>query len=121
MPDAKIRIESGRNSDGLSMRIVDDVSGETLASFRLDAEEAFRVFGGAHETIDGKISGHLDRVGKTMRHESITYRREGYSADRDGLLRDAEDQARTEHPDWDSYSARFSNDARIIVTMRRWA
>lgn len=120
MPEAKLEIMGGRSSDGLTVTIRDRISGVTLASFRLDAEQAWKFTGGTVLQVDGEVSSRLDRVGKTMQHDSVTLDRASYSGDRELMLRNAEQNAKDNHPYWETYSARFSNDGRIVVVMRRW-
>jgi hypothetical protein len=119
----RIRIESGRGSNDLRISVRDQISGTTLAQFTLTAEQYFTMAGGGHVDLDGKISEHLDRVGKSEEVEVVHYGHDDLRASTyDGMLADAEQMARADRPGWDTYSSRRGGggSTRITVTLRRW-
>lgn len=122
MNQTEIRIESGRNSDGLRIYVKDEVSGVMLAGFTLDAQEAWDLIGGGVIHVEGIVTDHLERVGKTMQHAQEVYhaRHDLPGSTYDQLVADAEQAARADRPGWDEYSGRRNNTGGVTVTLRKW-
>jgi hypothetical protein len=117
----EIRIECGVNSDGIRVEIVDPLSSVTVAGFNLDPEQIWQMMRGGIIHAEGEISSVLDRVGKTMTHESIVVPTEAIAAstykDREAA---GERWARKNHPGWDSYSAHKNSSGGVRVIARKW-
>ena len=120
----KVEIDSGRmgNTGGLHITIVDDASRETLVRVALTPEQAWAVMGGTVLRIEANVSPNLDRVGKPMVTQTVTYPSPSFT---DGLSDEEEmgvavDRARSEHPDWQEYRPRRRNNRDIDVVMYRW-
>lgn len=121
MAKAKLRVETGRSTDQLSVRILDDVSGMCLASFSLDPKELWSFQGGSQVRVDGTHTDHFDRVGKQMEADSEEYGREALKASTyDQMVNDAEQMARADRPGWDQYDGRRTNRGSVYVALRRW-
>jgi hypothetical protein len=122
MTETSFTVETGRSSEGLSVRILDEISRTLLASFRLDAEQAWAITGGGIVHVSGEISARLDRVGKLMRNESATYSIRQLNHVKYGEQEaEAARLAKAEHPGWDSYEARRHRGGLAIkVVMRKW-
>ena len=123
MRRTKLVLETGRSTDRVTVRVMDEVSGQTIVSFVLDPEQAFAFLGGAYVEIDGEVTENFDRVGKTMRTDSVVYTSADLKASTyDQQLGDAEAMARADRPGWDTYSAhrRGGGYGAVQVTMRKW-
>lgn len=115
------RIETGSHTNGLSVRITDDKSGQTIASFQLDSAQVFDLVRGAMFDIEASITNHLDRIGKTMVTERVEVPADVlkgvHYSDRESY---GERWAQYNHPGWASYDARRNNMAGVNVVMRKW-
>lgn len=122
MRKTKLVLETGRGTDRVTVRVDDEISGTTIVSFTLDPEQTFAFLGGTYQEIDGEITERFDRVGKTMRTDSVVYSSNDLKASTyDQQLGDAEAMARADRPGWDVYSAhRRGGYGAVQVTMRRW-
>lgn len=121
MRKTKLVLSTGRGTDRLTVRVEDEISGTSIVSFELDPDTVWRFLGGSHVEIDGMITEHFDRVGKTMRTDSVVYDRKALSASTyDQQLDDAEQLARADRPGWETYSPRRTNTGVVHVTLRRW-
>ena len=123
MRKTNLRLETGRATDCITVRVEDEISGTTIVSFTLDPEQTFALLGGTSQHIDGQITEHFDRVGKTMRVDSVVYTQQDLRASTyDQAEGDAEQLARADRPGWDTYSAhrRGGGYGAVQVTMRRW-
>lgn len=123
MRKTKLVLETRRGTDRLSVRVVDEVSRTMIASFELKPEDMWAFLGGAYVEIDGEITDHFDRVGKTMVNESVIVTRDQLKAStHDQQEADALQLVRADRPGWDEYEARRrgGGSGSIQVVMRRW-
>lgn len=121
MTKTNFRIETGSSTDGVHVRITEDISGVTIASFRLTGAEAFDFLRGSTIQADGVISDNLDRIGKTMVNESVEVpAAEIQDVDYNKRTEAGERWARFNHPGWDVYDARRTNTAGVKVILRKW-
>lgn len=118
------QISSSRGGQDSSLRIEirDNASRELLAQFRLDPEQAWKLTGGATVYADVHVSPNLHRLGKQMVNDSVIYPVSSFdrSAEREEMLREAEERASADRPGWHTYSARATNTGGVQVIMRRW-
>lgn len=129
MTERKFTVETGHWHDnhgehGMSLRIQDALSGVTLVSLQLSAEQAYDFVRGSHQELPGDQSSNLDRVGKQMVNDSVTYERqdlgEAFWNDRDATLAKAVEMAKADLPGWESYEPRHTNRAGVTVVVRKW-
>lgn len=124
MTTRTFRINSGVNEDGLRLIISDDTSTEVVAKFELDPAQLFSLLKGGHAEVDGEMSSHLDRLGKTMLVESVDVPREFTDRiqfrDRDAKLDAGKVWVEGNHPGWDTYSPRHTNTGTVRVILRKW-
>lgn len=128
MTERKFTVETGHwnnnhGEHGMSLRIQDALSGVTLVSLQLSAEQAYDFVRGSHQELPGDQSPNLDRVGKTMVNDSVTYESRhlgGWNTERDAKLTLAVTMAKTDMPGWDSYEPRHTNSAGVTVVVRKW-
>jgi hypothetical protein len=123
MPELPIRVETGRGTDDLRVYIKDRSSGVMLAGFTLSPEQIRTMLGGGHVDVDKAVmTGHFERVGKTMETETIIVTRDQLkSSTYDQMITDGEQLVRADRPGWDEYDGRRQNTGHIMVVMRRWA
>lgn len=117
------RIESGANEDGLRIGVQDAASGETLAQVILNHEQLWAMLRGGSIRLEGRMTDHLDRVGKTMVNDMVEAPKgvvQAVGYDRDARLEAAANWARTEHPGWDTYAPRHTNTGGVRVVLRKW-
>jgi hypothetical protein len=83
MPNRPVRIEIGspssqdsRDEGHVTLHAVDAMSGEVLVDLKMTSGLFWRLCQGGSRTQMGFVSGHLERVGKSQHHESITVPRE---------------------------------------------
>jgi hypothetical protein len=121
MHKTKLVLETGRATDRLTVRIRDEVSRTMIASFDLTPELWWQTCGGGTVDVEGMITDHFDRVGKTMEVTSEEFSHEDLAASTyDQQLADAEMATRADRPGWDEYNARRTNAGTVHVTLRRW-
>lgn len=123
MKKTKLVLETGRGTDRLSVRVIDDESRTMIVQFDLEPGNMWAFLGGAYVEIDGQVTEDFDRVGKTMKTDSVIYSQQDLKASTyDQQLEDAEAMARADRPGWDVYSAHRQGGGygRVQVTLRRW-
>lgn len=122
MIERKITIESGANGDGLRLNIKDGESGLSFAEVRLTPEQIWTMVRGGHMELTAEGTEHLDRFGKAMVHETFEVPDEVLDGSGWGpeALKLADSWTRVEHPGWDSYSARRTNQGTILVIARKY-
>lgn len=123
MNKTKLVLETGRGTDRLSVRVIDDESRTMIVQFDLEPGDMWAFLGGAYVEIDGQVTENFDRVGKTMKTDSVIYSQQDLRASTyDQQLADAEAMARADRPGWDVYSAHRQGGGygRVQVTLRRW-
>ncbi len=128
MTERTFRIQTGhwhnnQGSHGMSLHVEDELSGVTVLDLQLSAEEAYDLMRGSTMTLTGHHSPHLDRVGKTMVNDSVTYASKdlgGWDLDRDAKLAEGVKLAKVEFPGWESYEPRHTNSAGVTVVVRKW-
>lgn len=117
-------LESGTSEDGLRLIISDETSCEVVAHVQLDPTQIFTLMKGGSIKVDGRMSDHLDRVGKTLVVEQVDVPREITDGinfrDRDAKLHAGKVWAEGNHPGWDTYSPRHTNTATVRVVLRKW-
>jgi hypothetical protein len=119
----KLVLETGRATDRLTIRVVDEISRTAIAAITLDPTQVWDMIGGAYVEADAEITEHFDRVGKVMKVDSVIYSSADLKASTyDQQLEDAEAMARADRPGWDVYSAHRQGGGygRVQVTLRRW-
>jgi hypothetical protein len=119
----KLVLETGRGTDRLSVRVIDEESRTMIVQFDLEPGNMWAFLGGAYVEIDGQVTENFDRVGKVMKTDSVVYSAKDLSASTyDQQLADAEAMARADRPGWDVYSAHRQGGGygRVQVTLRRW-
>lgn len=118
------RIESGANEDGLRLGIQDAASGEVLAHVILNRDDLWSMLRGGSIRLEGRMTDHLDRIGKTMVNDMVEVPKDitnGLSfTDRDERAEAAVNWARVTHPDWDTYQPRHTNTSGVRVVLRKW-
>lgn len=117
------RIESGANEDGLRLGVQDAASGEVLAQIELNHEELWSMLRGGSLRLEGRMTDHLERIGKTMVNDMVEVPKDvlrdvGY--DSEERLQAATYWARVTHPDWDAYQPRHTNTGGVRVVLRKW-
>lgn len=129
MTERTFRIQTGHWHDnqgghGMSLHVEDELSGVTLLDLQLTAEQAYDFMRGSTQTVQGNHSPRLDRVGKRMVNDSLTYDSKDlgdhFWSDRDAKLAHAVELAKAEWPDWESYEPRHTNSAGVTVVVRKW-
>lgn len=124
MRKTKLILETGRATDRLVIRVVDEVSRTMIASITLSPTQVWDMIGGAYVEADNcELTENFDRVGKTMKTDSVIYspqdlRAYSYAQRTTG----AETMARADRPGWDEYDARAvgGGSGNVRVVMRRW-
>ena len=123
MIETTLRVETGSGPDGIRVDIIDEKSGMSLATFKLDPGQVFDFVRGSSVEIQGQLIDSLDRVGKTMVVETVSYNRDQLTGVDYGAQESyAASLAREAYPGWETYSGRRTGGGYggVKVVMRKW-
>jgi primosomal replication protein N len=125
-PNQNLRLEiamiRGMQADDkttVELRIEDRGSGEYLATIQLTADQWLNAQTGSSLNVNGFVSPHLDRIGKTMKHRQVPVPREVLTSYK-------RDEAQVEAHDWadafvnDGESVEVRNTNAGWVAIYRW-
>ena len=119
----QLSIISASGERGVRLSIEDRASGVNLVEVNLTPQQVFDLVRGMHQEVEGEITPHLDRIGKTMEHDTVTVPAEITRYwPRFGVIAEkrAQDWAMEHAPGWETYTARRNNVGAVNVAVRRW-
>jgi len=122
MRKTSVVLQTGRATDRLTVRVIDEASRTEIVVFQLNPEDVWSFLGGAYTEVPAEITEHFDRVGKTMVTDSVIYSQHDLKAyAHDDQVTGAEIMAKADRPGWDVYSGhRRGGYGGVQVVMRRW-
>lgn len=121
-PDLPIQLQLSWGSDHegeryANIQIEDRASRMVLLEFRLDGAQLAHFLSGSSTYVTAELIAHLDRVGKTMEHDSVTRPNGAYG---NQMAADHHAQIWAAENGWEVWEARRNNQQAWVFSGRRW-